>query len=721
MGIRRLSQFRQGIGKYKLLTSNAGVGSVVPTKWGGFVMPLSTSLWKFVNVVTEYLKANPYDELDYEKITRKLGVEFVRDKRFVSFLQKTESLPNLRCFVAIPHVSLNDYNLCETDEHPLNKLYKEANPSSKGMGEDMFTIPAVVFPRWFVSNGKRHEFKPLEEWAEIWKKNRCNGGYIEYFAPPRDPFVKTNKVMNDSALRKEKDKFEHGLLEQINMVLICPNGHISDIPWLQYFCAKLNGDGPKLRTEGFDLFNYDVSTCECAGGSHHELELSETRSRSDSFGTLKCKNCGRVVSLEGIANLQPLCPGERPWEGLGSKESAPCTRNGKRCTMKWALVTSNSVYLAENFTSLYIPDCYLNDDDALTDREICVLTLLRDKWFAKYKAQHPESSEVDYITNTSIDVLLDKADDSGHPIAKEEMQKVISRFLPVADEACDDIREAYRFAEYSVFQNNSVSSEKSKDLKFRDICLPDDFDGYFDKIQQVDVLALSCTQINFSRVEMPQPIVVDGRTIYPTSMKIFKDAPDEVYTLPANQVFGEGIFFSFNEERLDAWLKSYKSKLTSRYKNDEQHESIYDSLYYKMQKGGIPKFYLLHTFSHVIMKELEFSCGYPAASLCERLYFSDRMCGVLIYTADGSEGSMGGLVWQGQGSLIRNIIVNAMKRAANCASDPICWENDDQLNHAACFSCAMVSETSCEERNMGLDRRVLIDEEFGYFSDLLYY
>jgi hypothetical protein len=116
--------------------------------------------------------------------------------------------------------------------------------------------------------------------------------------------------------------------------------------------------------------------------------------------------------------------------------------------------------------------------------------------------------------------------------------------------------------------------------------LPDDFDGYFDKIQQVDVLALSCTQINFSRVEMPQPIVVDGRTIYPTSMKIFKDAPDEVYTLPANQVFGEGIFFSFNEERLNAWLELYKSKFTSRYKNDEQHESIYDSLYYKMQKGG---------------------------------------------------------------------------------------------------------------------------------------
>jgi hypothetical protein len=31
----------------------------------------------------------------------------------------------------------------------------------------------------------------------------------------------------------------------------------------------------------------------------------------------------------------------------------------------------------------------------------------------------------------------------------------------------------------------------------------------------------------------------------------------------------------------------------------------------------------------------------------------------------------------------------------------------------------MVSETSCEERNLGLDRRVLVDGEFGYFKDLI--
>jgi hypothetical protein len=54
---------------------------------------------------------------------------------------------------------------------------------------------------------------------------------------------------------------------------------------------------------------------------------------------------------------------------------------------------------------------------------------------------------------------------------------------------------------------------------------------------------------------------------------------------------------------------------------------------------------------------------------------------------------------------------------------PLCWESDGQgvfnLNLAACFSCALVAETACEERNLGLDRKVLIDEEIGFFIGLV--
>ena len=151
---------------------------------------------------------------------------------------------------------------------------------------------------------------------------------------------------------------------------------------------------------------------------------------------------------------------------------------------------------------------------------------------------------------------------------------------------------------------------------------------------------------------------------------------------------------------------------------DQPEGEIGMALKGEMRQYGAPQFYLLHTFSHIILKELEFSCGYPTASLQERLYYSDRMCGVLIYTADGSEGSMGGLVWQGQPRLISKIIKSALNNARECSSDPLCWENEDQLNLAACFSCCLVSETSCEKRNLGLDRRALVDDEFGFFKEL---
>jgi hypothetical protein len=170
---------------------------------------------------------------------------------------------------------------------------------------------------------------------------------------------------------------------------------------------------------------------------------------------------------------------------------------------------------------------------------------------------------------------------------------------------------------------------------------------------------------------------------------------------------------------MKVWENMYSELFIKRYAGMDSHDDSFNNIYQEMKRGGVARFLVLHTFSHVLMKELEFSCGYPTASLSERLYFSDRMCGVLVYTTDGAEGSMGGLVWQGQPTLIEDIIRKAMQRALNCASDPICWENEDQLNYAACFSCAMVSETSCEKRNVGLDRKVLVDADFGYFKELI--
>lgn len=719
MEIIKANQYNQGIGKYKLLSSNAGVGSVVATKWGGFIMPQSSSLWPLVDAVSKYIERNGHPTLDLKRLSEETGVEVVEDNRFVSFLKKAQKLEKLKCLVALPHVSLTQSNQIDIKSHPLYLRYIDLHPASSGLKPELFAIPAIVFPRWFYSRQK-YDFKPIEEWLDIWRRLGCNGGDEMYFAPPRDPYVKSSRKLPSRENLPEDKKYIHEQLEQVSMVLICPNGHISDIPWLQYFCAKYNKE-PRLNEEGFDLFGYDTSSCECSHAAH-ELQWIENRNHAESFGMLRCKHCGKAVSLEGIMNLHPLCPGEKPWEGIAAHDTMPCRKDsGERSCMRWAMVTSNSVYYAENFSSLYIPDIFRTSNSSFTEEMSSVLSLMEGTWYQRHLMRHPNDSKQDYINSKTIEDLLERAEDNDYSLTEDQMQSVISAFLEEQpEEDSSDERVDYRYEEYNVFQNNQNSPSDSDKLCFSDIDMPSSLSPFFHKIQQVNTLAISSTQINFSRVAMLQPRFVNGKMKYPNGMKIFKGEPEEVEVMPANQTFGEGLFFSFNKEKVNEWLNAHGAKLDEHYHiNPNSIDEIYASMYERMSLGGIAKFYLLHTFSHVIMKELEFSCGYPTASLSERLYFSDNMCGVLIYTADGAEGSMGGLVWQGQPQLIEGIIRSAMNRVLNCASDPICWENEDQLNYAACFSCAMVSETSCEERNLALDRRVLVDDSFGFFKDLV--
>ena len=62
---------------------------------------------------------------------------------------------------------------------------------------------------------------------------------------------------------------------------------------------------------------------------------------------------------------------------------------------------------------------------------------------------------------------------------------------------------------------------------------------------------------------------------------------------------------------------------------------------------------------------------------------------------------------------LNKIIQSALHRAEDCSLDPICFESDGQgvaqLNLAACHSCTLVPEVSCELSNLFLDRRLVLD------------
>jgi hypothetical protein len=104
------------------------------------------------------------------------------------------------------------------------------------------------------------------------------------------------------------------------------------------------------------------------------------------------------------------------------------------------------------------------------------------------------------------------------------------------------------------------------------------------------------------------------------------------------------------------------------------------------------------------------------------------MNGILIYTAAGdSEGTMGGLVEQGKPGRFELVLQGALEDALWCSTDPLCVESHgqgiDSLNRAACYACALLPETSCEEGNRFLDRVALIGAPntpaLGFFAEIV--
>jgi hypothetical protein len=132
------------------------------------------------------------------------------------------------------------------------------------------------------------------------------------------------------------------------------------------------------------------------------------------------------------------------------------------------------------------------------------------------------------------------------------------------------------------------------------------------------------------------------------------------------------------------------------------------------------RYVLLHTLSHLLIRQLAIECGYSAASVAERIYSRlpgdehGPMAGILLYTAaSDSEGTLGGLVALGPPTELGRHLREALRRATLCSSDPLCAEHppgkDKRTIHgAACHACTFVSETSCERGNKYLDRNLLV-------------
>ncbi|MER7583538.1 DUF1998 domain-containing protein [Kitasatospora sp. NPDC097691] len=182
---------------------------------------------------------------------------------------------------------------------------------------------------------------------------------------------------------------------------------------------------------------------------------------------------------------------------------------------------------------------------------------------------------------------------------------------------------------------------------------------------------------------------------------------------PAVEVFGEGIFLRFDEERLSLWENLPKVRDRAEILVDRRASSQWA---HRLDVPE-PRFIALHTIAHLLVRRLAFASGYASAALQERVYANsdrpDRTAGILIYTAAGdAQGTLGGLVRLGAPDKLLPLLLAALNDADVCSNDPVCIESDHQgsssLNLSACHGCALVSETSCESGNRLLDRQLVL-------------
>ncbi|WP_202817202.1 DUF1998 domain-containing protein [Serinicoccus sp. CUA-874] len=196
--------------------------------------------------------------------------------------------------------------------------------------------------------------------------------------------------------------------------------------------------------------------------------------------------------------------------------------------------------------------------------------------------------------------------------------------------------------------------------------------------------------------------------------------------VPSTEDRGEGFFLQFEEDAVSSWEEkvlplpvwaAFKEahRINFRRRTSATAGDIDPDLRFPP-----PRYWAIHTLSHLLIREAAMSSGYGSASLTERIYAWREggdirpAAGLLISTtASDSEGTLGGLVDLARPEKLGRLISDAVRRGQRCSSDPICShrvpaDKEEFLHGAACHFCLFVSETSCERTNRFLDRRLLL-------------
>ena len=276
--------------------------------------------------------------------------------------------------------------------------------------------------------------------------------------------------------------------------------------------------------------------------------------------------------------------------------------------------------------------------------------------------------------------------------------------------------------EYNAITHHSdpAYASNKKHFKAEEDPIPEYLKEYFKRIIRITRLREVRVLLGFTRVDAPDPDADQQTNI------VYLNKGKTEKWLPAADVHGEGIFIEFNQDTIDKWLQNSElNALSTKYA--ECYKEFCESKGWTLTVLRDAKYVLMHTFAHLLIKQMSMASGYSSSAIRERIYFGDKMSGILLYTGSADkEGSLGGLVELGNINQLNVLMRDAFQEALLCTNDPECLNNipaGNNSNGAACHSCCMISETACENGNRMLDRGLIVPivgrEEQAYFRKLV--
>ena len=492
-----------------------------------------------------------------------------------------------------------------------------------------------------------------------------------------------------------------GRIDTIRFVAVCKNGHLNDINWNYAIHGKndcthamANSINPTLR-------------------SPYVFQWHSTGSALKD-NDIHCPRCGTKKNFGSIYYHDWHCSGRNPERETVRQQPVlqpDCSEKARIMQRQAANIRIPEIKTLLSIQSIFTKLTNLMQNDKIKTTIKSSKTYLGEidspEKFKKVldamaQAEVPENSIREFKASSwaEIEHLLKELDkpipDSYHELIMDEFKEL----LRASDKGAPP-------------ENFTVKSKPIFEVNIHDIKKIETRRKTVFRVTPIQTLQTITVQEGFRRA------VSDDDSPDDLSKLVLVDFFDKYGTrwFPGTDFLGEGIFIRLEEN--DGWVNSPNGKSAVEWQKSLAKSGEYREYLFRDAKKSRdelhPGFVWWHTLSHLLIRAISEEAGYSASSIRERIYFEKNgekfRGGILLYAAQpGSEGTLGGLV--ALASIFDGFLSSVLEQAYTCSADPLCGEQSFShltVNGSCCYGCLMNSETSCEHRNMWLDRSILVE------------